>query len=229
MDVVKFFQACQPIPLNFSNSEEGKYYVNFSSVRGENVIKELGRTISLSQDKPSCQLLTGHVGCGKSTELQKLRADLEQQGFHVVYFESSQVLEMADVDVTDILLAISQSVSKSLEAVQIKLKPGYFVRLFQELTDILSTDFKIDNVELSVGIAKITAKTKDSPKLRSLSRQYLEPRTNQIISAINQELLLPAQERLKRLGKKGLVAIVDNLDRLDNTVKPSGHIQPEYL
>jgi hypothetical protein len=108
MNVGRFYQACQPNPLELGNPEERKYYVDFSSVRGGNVIEELGRTIyKLSPDKPTCQLFTGHVGCGKSTELQKLKADLEQQGFHVVYFESNQILEMADVDVTDIMLAIS--------------------------------------------------------------------------------------------------------------------------
>jgi hypothetical protein len=160
--------------------------------------------------------------------LQRLKAELEQQGFHVVYFESSQVLEMADVDVTDILLAIAKSVTQSLEAIQIKLKPGYFANLFTDIADLLQTPLELSG-ELSVGIAKIAAKAKDSPKLRSQLRQYLEPRTNGILEAINKEIFAPATERLKQQGKKGLVVIIDNLDRLDNSVKPTGQIQPEYL
>jgi len=230
IDLEKFYQACNPSPLDLGNAEARKYYIDFSSVRGGNIIRELGRTISrLSPDKPTCQLFTGHIGCGKSTELQRLKAELGQQGFHVVYFESSQVLEMADVDVTDILLAIARQVSESLDAVQIKLKPGYFVSLFREIGEILQTPVGISDVEFSVGIAKITSKTKDSPKLRSQLRQYLEPRTNGILEAINQEIFAPATERLKQQGKKGLVVIIDNLDRLDNSVKPTGQIQPEYL
>jgi nucleoside-triphosphatase THEP1 len=230
LDIEKFYQACNPSPLVLGNAEDRKYYIDFSSVRGGNIIKELGRTITrLSPDKPTCQLFTGHIGCGKSTELQKLQTELEHQGFHVVYFESSQVLEMADVDVTDILLAIARQVSESLEAVQIKLKPGYFVNLFREIGEILQTPVEISGAEFSVGIAKISAKTKDSPKLRSQLRQYLEPRTNGILEAINKEIFAPARERLKQQGKKGLVVIVDNLDRLDNSLKPTGSRQPEYL
>jgi hypothetical protein len=60
-------------------------------------------------------------------------------------------------------------------------------------------------------------------------RQYLEPRTNGILESINKELLKPAREQLKQQGKKGLVVIVDNLDRVDNSLKPSGYYQPEYL
>jgi hypothetical protein len=160
LDLGKFYQACSPSPLDFGNDEARKYYIDFSSVRGGNIIRELGRTITrLSPDKPTCQLFTGHIGCGKSTELQRLKAELEQQGFHGVYFESSQVLEMADVDVTDILLAIARSVSESLEAVQIKLKPGYFVGLFRELGEILQTPIEVSDVEFSVGIAKISEST----------------------------------------------------------------------
>jgi hypothetical protein len=220
------------MPLVMGNAEDRKYYIDFSSVRGGNIIKELGRTIALlSPDKPTCQLFTGHIGCGKSTELQRLKADLEEQGFHVVYFESSQVLEMADVDVTDIMLAIARSVSESLEAVQIKLKPGYFANLFTDIAELLQTPIEFSEAKFSLpgGIGEITAKTKDSPKLRSQLRQYLEPRTNGILEAINKELLEPAKERLKRIGKKGLVVIIDNLDRLDNSVKPTGSTQPVYL
>lgn len=229
LDLQRFYQACHPGPLVLGNAEDRKYYIDFSSVRGGNIIGELGRTITrLSPDKPTCQLFTGHIGCGKSTELQKLKAELELQGFHAVYFESSQALEMADVDVTDILLAIARQVTESLETVQIKLKPGYLANLVTDIAELLQTPLELSG-EFSLGIAKIAAKTKDSPKLRSQLRQYLEPRTNGILEAINKEIFAPATERLKQQGKKGLVVIIDNLDRLDNSVKPTGSRQPEYL
>ena len=230
LDLVRFFQACNPSKtLIVSKPEDRQYYIDFSKVRGARIIEELGRTITrLAPEEPTCQLFTGHIGCGKSTELLRLKAELEQQGFHVVYFESSQSLDMADIDVTDILLAVAREVSQSLEAIKINLKPGYFQTLFTELGEFLQTPIELGG-ELSVGIAKITAKTKDSPKLRSQLRQYLEPRTNGILESINKELLKPAREKLKQQGKKGLVVIIDNLDRVDNSQKPSGHYQPEYL
>ncbi|MBD2250723.1 P-loop NTPase fold protein [Nostoc parmelioides] len=232
LDLIRFFQACNPSKtLAVSKPEDRQYYIDFSKVRGSKIIDELGRTITrLSPDEPTCQLFTGHIGCGKSTELLRLKSELEQQGFHVVYFESSQSLDMADVDVTDILLAIAREVSQSLEAIKINLKPGYFQNLFTEIVGFLQTPLDIGvEAELSVGIGKITAKTKDSPKLRSQLRQYLEPRTNGILESINKELLQPAIAKLKLQGKKGLVVIIDNLDRIDNSLKPTGQIQPEYL
>jgi hypothetical protein len=61
---------------------------------------------------------------------------------------------MADVDVTDILLAIARQVTESLEGVQIKIKPGYFVNLFREVGEILQTPVEISGADFSVGIAK---------------------------------------------------------------------------
>ena len=246
----KFFKACNPSKtLVVGDKEDRQYYIDFSQVRGTNIVRELGRTISLlGSDDPSCQLFTGHIGCGKSTELFRLKAELEKKGFHVVYFESSQDLDMADVDISDILMAIARQVSESLERENIHLQPRGFKSLLQGAVDLLNTPIALSGeasipgfgtvaageetgVEYSLpgGIGKITAKAKDSPKLRSQLRQYLEPRTNGILETINNELLVPATEQLKRQGKQGIVVIVDNLDRLDSTRKASGRTQPEYL
>ena len=230
LNVKRFYNACNPgKTLNMGNPDDQKYYINFSSVRGGEIVEELGQTILLS-DESTCQLFTGHIGCGKSTELLRLKEELEEQSFHVVYFESSQDLDMADVDISDILLAIARQVSESLETVGIKLKPGYFSNLFGEISNFLQTpiDFSL-GAELSLGIAKVTAQTKESPKLRNQLRDYLEPRTSNILKSINDELLIPATEKLKQRGKEGLVVIVDNLDKVDNTSKPWGRRQPEYL
>lgn len=232
LDLPRFYKACNPgKPLMVGNSQDRQYYIDFASVRGGKIIESLKRTITqISPDEPTCQLFTGHIGCGKSTELLRLTSELEQQQFHVVYFESSEDLELLDVDVTDILLAIARQVSESLEAINIRLTPRYFQNLFKEIGEFLQTSIELGvEAELSTGIGKITAKTKESPKLRRRLREYLEPRTSSILQSINEELLKPATEELKRRGLAGLVVIVDNLDRVDVRRLPSGRSQPEYL
>jgi hypothetical protein len=228
----RFYKACNPsYSLNMGDVHDRHYYIDFADVRGCKIVEELQRTITrISPDEPTCQLFTGHIGCGKSTELQRLKAELEAAGFHVVYFESSQDLDMADIDVSDILLSVARQVSVSLEAINIKIKPHYFINLFKEVGDFLQTPIDLSGqAELSLGIAKITAKTKDSAQVRNQLRQYLEPRTNSILQAINEEVLEKAVEQLKLRGQKGLVVIVDNLDRVDMRPLASGRTQPEYL
>ncbi|MBD2447852.1 AAA family ATPase [Nostoc sp. FACHB-152] len=228
----RFYKACNPsYSLNMGDVHDRHYYIDFADVRGCKIVEELQRTITrISPDEPTCQLFTGHIGCGKSTELQRLKAELEEAGFHVVYFESSQDLDMADIDVSDILLSVARQVSVSLEAINIKIKPHYFINLFKEVSDFLQSPIDLSGqAELSLGIAKITAKTKDSAQVRNQLRQYLEPRTNSILQAINEEVLEKAVEQLKLRGQKGLVVIVDNLDRVDMRPLASGRTQPEYL
>ncbi|MHC5724857.1 MAG: P-loop NTPase fold protein [Nostoc sp.] len=232
LNLSRFYKACNPsYTLNISNVLDRQYYIDFADVRGGKIVEELQRTIvRISPDEPTCQLFTGHIGCGKSTELQRLKTELEVAGFHVVYFESSQDLDMADIDVSDILLSVARQVSASLEGINIKLKAGYFTNLLKEVGDFLQTPIELSGqAELSLGIAKITAKTKDSTQMRNQLRQYLEPRTNSILQAINEEILEKAVEQLKLRGQKGLVVIVDNLDRVDMRPLASGRSQPEYL
>ena len=231
LNLLRFFKACNPSKtLVMGDAADRQYYIDFSDVRGCKIVEELQRTITrISPYEPTCQLFTGHIGCGKSTELQRLKTELEFAGFHVVYFESSQDLDMADIDISDILLSVARQVSVSLEAIGIKITAGYFSNLFKEIGDFLQNSIELSEAELSIGIAKITAKTKDSPHLRSHLRQYLEPRTNSILQAINEEVLGKAIKQLQAKGRKGLVVIVDNLDRVDMRPMPSGRSQPEYL
>ncbi|MGB6298829.1 MAG: ATP-binding protein, partial [Rivularia sp. (in: cyanobacteria)] len=75
IDLRKFFQATNPSKtLVIANAEDEKYYIDFSSVRGGKIIQELRYNITFfSPDSPTCVLFTGHIGCGKSTELLRLK------------------------------------------------------------------------------------------------------------------------------------------------------------
>jgi hypothetical protein len=175
----------------------------------------------------------------------RLRAELEQEGFHVVYFESSEDLEMTDVDISDVLLAIARRVSQSLDKLLLG-EPSRLKELLQGAAKVLNSDvtamkFKVPGVgdvgvtsekekfSLAFGIGEITTKAKSDATLREKLNQYLGPQKTQLLEAINQELLEPAIASLKQQGKKGLVVIVDNLDRLDSRQKPFGRPQQEYL
>lgn len=240
-----FFLASNPAKtINLGNPDDSKYYIDFASVRGGKIIEQLKRTITrLSPDQPTCQLFTGHIGTGKSTELLRLKEELQKEEFHVVYFESSKDLDMADVDITDILLSVARQVSDSLEQININLPTARFNALLQGLDEVLKIHLngdcldlggsnnsdKFQGLSLSYVVGNITEKAKDAPNLRSQLRQYLEPRTNLILEVINQELLEPAIQELKKHKKAGLVVIIDNLDRVEISLKPTGRRQPEYL
>ncbi|MEM8639396.1 MAG: ATP-binding protein [Cyanobacteria bacterium P01_G01_bin.54] len=231
VDLRSFFRACNPSKtLNYQNEQDRQLYIDFAQVRGAEVVGQLERVISWSEEN-TCQLFTGHIGCGKSTELLCLKAKLESLGFHVVYFESSQMLEMGDVEVSDILLAIAHQVSQSLKDAQISLTGRYFQNLFNECRQFLKTSIDLKaQAEFSLwGMGTLSLEAQQNPTLRSQLRQFLEPQVQALIKGINQEMIQPATQALHKKSKPGLVIIVDNLDRIDGRQLDSGQTLPEYI
>jgi hypothetical protein len=253
IDLRAFYRAVNPTTtIGLYQPENRRYYIDFSAVRGADLIEELTNKIAFfSPDEPTCDLFTGYIGCGKSTELLRLQTELEAQQFHVVYFESSEDLEMADVDISDVLLAIARRLSQSLAGITIE-QPKGFLRLLKGASDILFTEVEVKNFNLglpsilgmpkiqlagnadgefslAMGIAEITGKAKGDTRLREQLSQYLGPRIPQLIEAINTELIVPAIAQLKQQGQQGLVVIVDNLDRIAQRNKSWGRPQAEYL
>ena len=247
LDRAKFRRACDPSKtLVFGNPEDKKYYIDFARVRGGEIISELKENIIDFFDQPTCALFTGHIGCGKSTELRRLKAELEEAGFHVVYFESSDDLEMADVDIGDVLLSIARRISESLETIQLIPQATGFRALLDTTKKVLLTEVGLkagvnlfggkvgvdtdkQEVSLSAGIAELTVTAKNDPGLREKLNQFLGPQKNQLLASINQELIEPAIVKLQEINKRGLVVIIDNLDRIDNRQKSSSRSQQEYL
>ena len=265
-DYVQFFQAINPSKtLVYADESDRRYYIDFSSVRGGEIIKKLkNRIVTLSPDNPTCSLFTGHIGCGKSTELRRLQKELEDEEFHVVYFESSEDLEMADVDIIDVLLVIAKRISQSLDKLSIA-EPKGLKNMLQKVSELLMTEVEVaasgnipgvgkvavdtekgklevetamgkasasskDGFSLAaLGIGEITVKAKNDARLREKLNQYLGPRKTELLRLINTELIEPGIAQLKQQNLKGLVVIVDNLDRIHNSVKSFGKPQQEYL
>lgn len=159
LDLKKFFQATNPGRTLFvdNNQEDHQYYIDFSSVRGGEIIGELKDNITLwHRNEAYCQLFTGHIGCGKSTELLLLKGQLEKEGFHVVYFDSSQDLEMGDVDVSDILLAIARRVSESFDHLA-DSQPKTLKEMIGQVSRLLQTEIELTAEAEVPGIGKMSA------------------------------------------------------------------------
>jgi RecA/RadA recombinase len=60
-------------------------------------------TLRISRTKPPRfhqQLVSGHRGCGKSTELRQLQAKLQDSGFFVVYLDAEETLDLGEIKKT---------------------------------------------------------------------------------------------------------------------------------
>lgn len=237
VDWDEFFRASNPVvTLDVGRPDHKKYYIDFSSVRGREVIEEIENTIKRLSD-PTCQWFTGHIGCGKSTELLCLKERLQKEGFHVVYFQSTDYLRLEDVDVGAILLVIAGEISKSLGSINVDETAGFRGFLkgiarnlnielegYIDLPGIGRVTFDSGGaVGLAGGLYKIAVTIKDNSELRRQSKQLVGSQTREILNLINNELLKPAKRQLP----KGIVVIVDNLERIPPMPLPTGQTLAE--
>jgi len=212
-NIKKIYQVFEPEPLSI---EDIDLYVPLDEVRGSSgLVNKLSKTIRYSAN-PTCQLLAGHIGSGKSTELRRLQEELEsgREKFFTAFCTILQDIDVEDTDFPDILIGILRQTSYQLnDKCKIKLKPGYFKQRWDELKDVLGSDVSFTGVELAVGLANISTVIKSSPNTRLEIRKRLEPKLNNWIEAAK-DVISEAVLELKKKGFAGLVIIADDMDKL---------------
>jgi hypothetical protein len=223
------YQAFNPAPLT---PEQSRLYVNLDDARGRaDVVHRLGTKIRVS-DKPTCQVLAGHRGSGKSTELLRLKKKLESENprFFVVFCKADDDIDRNDIDFPEILIALVRQMASQLkEHADIHLKPGYFAGLPGRITDFLTSEVTLDKFEFAVSFAKIAGALKSSPTARHEIRKLLEPDTSNLLDAAN-DLIGEAILGLGKKGYSGLTILVDDLDKM--VIRPhdgAGCTTAEYL
>jgi hypothetical protein len=224
--IYKFFD---PAPLKAS--DQNACYVELGAVRGEKpkqkIADKLAQPIRLS-NQPTCQLITGHRGSGKSTELFRLQRELGEgpKRFFVVYCDVDESLNRSDMDFTDLLLAVVRQVAEQVKnKTGITLKAGYFEDRFKELGEFLGSPVDFSTVELGVGLSKIVGSIRSSGANRKTIRGVMEPKVDSLINAAN-DVIQEAKEQLSQKGFAGLVIVIDNLDHLVRRTGEGGEDYP---
>jgi hypothetical protein len=196
-------------------------YVECNIERGSDELLDfLALTIRRSTGR-TCQLLSGHRGCGKTTELFRLQYDLltNEPRHFVVYCEVDQYIDLNDVEYTDVLLAVVQQVWTDAKKEGIQLKPGKLQSFVNDLKGILTAPVEPKDIEFEAGIAKLGFEIKKNPNNRQIVREHLRPRATTFLEAVN-EIIQNAENSFKAKGYRGLVIILDNLDRVFRNLVP---------
>lgn len=223
----RVYQAFDPaIP-----AVEDDDYVDLGAVRGESdVVDRLEQAIRLSAGK-TCQLLAGHHGSGKTTELRRLEKRLGEgrKKYFVVFVESSTDLDLNDIDFPEILIAIVRRLADEVKKLKnISLEPSLFRNIFERLGNFLGS-IEFDKVELDVSLLKVSAAIRNSPDAREQVRKALEPDTSNLLHAAN-DLIGEAMLALSKLSYTNIVIIMDDLDKI--VLRPhegTGCSTAEYL
>jgi len=222
----EMYNAFAPTPLQPGDPA----YVDCRAVRGdEDVVEDLGRTVRRSHSF-TYQLYSGYRGSGKTTELLRLKKDLEDRGHVVVYFAADEEdISVQDAQYTDILLACTRHLLRGLEKANPDPILNWLKGRLKDLKDVMLTEINVDKVDLELGLkefAKLTAAVRTKPGQRQQIRERLEPHTGSLIQAINAFI---NDSRIYLPKKAKLLVIVDNLDRIVPIFKEHGRSNHEEI
>lgn len=216
VNIKKIYQVFDPAPLS---ADQTDLYVDLDTVRGSSgLINRLAQHIRLSASS-TCQLLAGHIGSGKSTELRRLQKELEsgKEKIFTVFCEILDDIEPNDVDFPDVLMSIIRQTAEQLrKRLSINLKPGYFKQRWEETKEFLGSEVDLTTIELDAGLARFSTAMKSSPNTRAEIRKLLEPRTNSWIEAAN-DVLAKATLELSKKNYIGLAILIDGLDKISKS------------
>ena len=216
-------------------------YVQLDAVRGKrNMARLLANRLSdyeqaIKAGSPRAyarSLITGHRGCGKTTELYRLQDLLVAENFAVVYFDASREFDLQKQVVSwwNILLEMVLQVDEQLsqapyhiqvpdplreEAVEWLAKVITKKTVRSEMMSSLTTDFSIGGVLPFFAKAKAAIKSllQDSSSLVKEIESEAERRPTVLRKAV-EEVVAYANAQLVAKGRHGLVVVVDGLEKI---------------
>jgi hypothetical protein len=224
-------RAFRPSPL--TQEDIGSLYVDMDDVRGQQQpVEILARKIEwAAAGEYTCQLLAGHRGSGKSTELARLRQVLEtKQNCFVVSFSADDGLDRNDVDVPDLLLAVARVLCEQVHRqIGVRLGATKIESFFAGLKSALKSELNLTAVRIKSSFVELSEDIKASSVYRRLIRQQAAPAMRELVEALN-DLISEATLVINRHNKSKLVLMVDDLDKLSALpAADGGKAQPERL
>ncbi len=187
----------------------------FHVEREDKPLDRLKTALLIEHKQTPKYFFSGHRGCGKSTELNNLAADIDiNQKFYVVKYSVKEVCDVNNLNYIDVLFSIgaqlyiqyveagkelSSELKKDLENWEKSIE-----KTFEEKTS-LKTSL---GGGLKAFFFTIQAKIKTEDSTRRIIREKIEPKLSELIDKIN---LIIADIEGKE--KKNVLVLIDDLDK----------------
>jgi len=219
-DLIRAMNNFSITKLEFSRDarpeQSGDFYVD----RLGNPFGEV-RTLLLRSQGYDKILFTGHLGSGKSTELNRIAADQEiQNRFMVVRYAVSDELDIMAISHIDVLISIGAKVFEQAVKAKLRLRQDFLRRLRNWKNTV--TEFEKIEVEeagaeakakLSVFFATVLGKLKREHLTRKKVREELEPRLSELLEILN---MIIDDVKLALPPGKDLLVVIDDLEKVAN-------------
>ena len=217
-------------------------WVDTETARGEYSLRSLYRALGvegverespLSLRRPPTRgyyLFCGHRGCGKSTELRRIRSDLHAPDvFYVTFADAARDLDPNNLSYQDVLLHLAAKLTERLDEDGVAIDQVHLGRLqswfdqrvqeeseIEELTRHVKTGAQIaPGLPFLVKLlAEISTAFKTNATHKETLRRTLKNYFSSFAEALN-HLIIAAEETLRREGReRRILFMVDGTDQL---------------
>jgi len=172
-------------------------------------------------------LFVGYRGCGKSTELKQLENEITDD-FLVFNFSVFQELDPSNLNYIELIVVTMEQLFTFIEKENIDISSDYLKNISsflktKEITDIKERymDISMDSgTETQFGVPyiqkffiKLKASLKGSRSIKTILTEKVEPHFSTLLNHCN-DLINEIRLKLTTLGKKDLVIIIEDLDKI---------------
>jgi hypothetical protein len=203
-------------------------YEDFAEIRGLKLEKAMGRQLEglAAGERYAHLLLAGHRGCGKSTELCRLQHWAEGQGYATIYAEVNTLLaDTEEVEYSDLLLLEARLIEEHFRQHGWPLEAKTLQNMldwFKDITKVTEKEVEASvgvGIETGVGLPMIakfllafTSGLKAARSDTTTIKESIQRYPDVLVQYLNL-LLDSAHKTLHEQKKRGLLIILDNLDR----------------
>lgn len=206
--------ACDPSrPL--IPEEQAQLHEDLSIVQGGDRITQIENRIRDAwADSYVCELVTGHAGCGKSTELLRLTSELrkskEGRAFHVVYVDAYDYLNPFEVRLPQLVVSLMAALAEEPRVDLRKTRSG--PKLWDQVRALLTAAGREIGSDLAKEVPILKSLLRVDLKFVRDFRRESSDHIQQILSLIR-DLVLEVRTQLPA-DQSEIVFVVDNLEKI---------------
>lgn len=222
------YQAFQPRPLKISELEE--FYEDTKQARGDaHPIARVLRALSNPSKASRHFLFIGHIGCGKSTELNRIQKEL-LDSFAVINVSVREELNVMTLNYVDLILMVIDKLLAFGKEHKIRFSQAVLENVSnwaktKEMEEV-SEKYALAEAEVGIGttegnpltwisgfFAKAKMAAKSTSSFKEVIKTVIEPKVAQLIYFIN-DLISEIKVELLKKDKKDLVLILEDMDKV---------------
>lgn len=209
-------------PLAMEEMDE--FYLNTEEARGDKRIRQrMARVLRNNEGEHLQFLLVGYKGCGKSTELNHLQRDIQDQ-FLVLNYSVQYELDPVHLNYIELFIVTMERLFNAARENNLPISEEYLKsiqtwvnsREIQEIKDKYIGNEKDETYSaaaLEKFFHKFRLSAKSSFSLKEVLKRNVEPRLSDLIGHCN-ALIREIRIQLLKKGKKDLLIIVEDLDKI---------------